>query len=163
MKKKIILLGAACLMAAAFLPVAAQEDTMKTLPPVVIFTKTNVTKAVEQSFQREFKGAIEPQWYRLNKNYLVTFIHDEMKNNALFKKNGRLIYNIRYGHEQNLPGEVRKQLQESYGDYNITNAVNVRENNRNIWVINLEGLKKLVLVRVEEGEMEEVGNFTKSS
>ena len=164
MKKKNILLVAICLLAATFLlPAIAQEDTLKPLPPVVIFTKTNVTQAVERSFQRQFKGAVKPQWYRVNKDYLVTFIREDMRNNALFKKNGRLIYTVRYGHENNLPDDIRKQVRDAYGDYSITNAVNVRQDNRDIWVINLEGLKKLVLLRVEDGQMEEVGNYTKSS
>ena len=164
MKKKICLLFLAAVAVTGLRNRAdAQDDTMRTLPPVVISTTTNVTKAVDDAFHRQFKDAEDPKWHKVNKDYLVSFITADMKNNALFKKSGKLVYHIRYGHENNLPDEIRKQVRDAYADYNITNAVNVRENNRDIWVVNLEGLKKLVIVRVEEGELEEVRNFTKSS
>lgn len=163
MKKCILTVALAGFFLAGFTNLGAAQDTMNTLPPVVIVTKTNVNKAVSDAFARQFKDAMDPVWYRMNKDYLVSFITADMKNNALFKKNGRLVYHIRYGHQNNLPEDVLTKVQQAYADYNITNAVNVRENNRDIWVLNLEGLKKLIVVRVEEGELEEVGNYNKSS
>jgi hypothetical protein len=163
MKKNIIRFALAGFFLAGFTNLAVAQDTMYTLPPVVIITKTNVNKAVNDAFTKEFKDAMDPVWYRMNKDYLVNFITTDMKNSALFKKNGRLVYHIRYGHQNNLPEDVLAKVQQAYADYNITNAVNVRENNRDIWVVNLEGLKKLIVVLVEEGELEEVGNYNKSS
>lgn len=141
----------------------AQNDSMKTLPPVVIYTRSNVNKAVTKSFDKNFKDAMDPRWFRMNKNFLVSFITGDMKNNALFKENGKLIYHIRFGTENNLPEEIKKQVQEVYSDYNITRAVNVKVNNRDIWVVNLEGLKKLLIVRIEDGELQEVENYTKAT
>ena len=105
---------------------------------------------------------MDPQWYRLNKNYLVTFITGDMKNNALFKKNGRMVYHIRFGTESNLPEEIKQQVMSGYPDYNITRAVNVKLDNRDLWVVNLEGMKKWIIVRVEEGQMDEVENYNKT-
>lgn len=134
---------------------------MNTLRPVVIYAKSNVNKAVTDAFEKKFKDAMDPQWFRMNKNYLVTFITGDMKNNALFKKNGKLIYHIRFGKENNLPVDIKKQVQDSYPDYNITRAVNVRINDRDVWVVNLEGLKKWIIVRAEEGELNEVESYAK--
>lgn len=162
MKKRLLLHAALCLfMAGAFITVHAQEDSMKSLPPVVIYSKSNVDKAVTEAFNRQFKDAMDPQWYKMNKNFLVTFIEGDMKNNALFKANGRLIYNVKYGNETNLPEDIKKQIHDAYADYNITRAVNVLINDRNVWVVNLEGLKKWLVVRSENGELEEVENYNK--
>jgi hypothetical protein len=117
---------------------------------------------VNKSFQQTFPDAENTQWYKVSRNYLAEFITKDQKNNALFKKSGTLIYHIAYGHENDLPEDVRTTVKSKYFDYNITSAINVHQDERNIWVINVESDKKFIQVRVEEGEMEEVGNYTKS-
>lgn len=146
---------------AALLTTAALAQDVKPLPAVVVTSASNVNEKVIQSFKGTFKDAIDPIWYRLDKNYLVKFIMNEQKNTALLNKNGRLIYNIGYGFEKDLPTDISDLVNGSYGDYKILHAIHVNENNRSIWVVNLEGLKKLIVVRVEDGELEEVGNYVK--
>lgn len=163
MKKNLFLrLAISLLFVGSMFTCFSQEDSMKTLPPVIIYAKSNVNKTVTDAFEKNFKDAINAQWYRMDKDFLVTFITGDMKNNALFKKNGKLIYHISFGQENNLPADIKKQVQEAYAEYNITRAVNVKFNNRNLWVVNLEGLKKYITVRVEDGELQEVENFDKA-
>ncbi len=38
----------------------------------------------------------------------------------LFTKKGTLIYHITYGYEKSLPEDLRKQIKDSYSDYDIT-------------------------------------------
>lgn len=139
-----------------------KTDSIKTLPPIVVTSKVNVEAKVTEAFDKQFKDAVDPQWYKLSKNYLVKFIQNDMTNNALYKKNGRMVYHIAYGQERNLPDDIRTLVKNSYGDYNIISAVNVHQDDRNVWVVGLEGMKKLVQVRVEDGQLEEVGNYDKS-
>lgn len=144
----------------------AQVDTMKTLPAITVYSNTssaNISQQVVQAFQKEFKDATNTRWYQLNKNYLVTFIQNDLNNRALYKKSGQQIYHISYGTEQNLPQDVLQLVKRSYDDYNITRAINVHQEGRNIWVVNLEGLKKLKIVRVEDGEIEEVESYQKTN
>ena len=140
----------------------AQETGVKTLPPVTVTTSASVSKKVSDAFQSSFKDAVSPTWYRLNKDYLVEFITGDMNNRALYKKNGVIIYQISYGHENNLPKEVRRLVKYNYLDFDIIQAINVIINNRNIWVVNLEDNKKLIMARVEDGALEEVSNMDKS-
>ncbi len=135
----------------------AQE--VKELPTVTVKATTNVNQTVSNVFQTDFKDAVNPKWYKIDKDYLVQFIKGDMKNNALYRKNGYMIYHIAYGNEKNLPDDVRKIVKSNYVDYTITNAINVHQDNRNIWVVNMEDSKHLVIVRVENGEIEEVGNY----
>jgi hypothetical protein len=144
---------------------AFAQDTPvnKTLPPVIV-TATNkkIPEKVWANFRSYFGNAENTKWYEENKNYLVKFMTNEEANRALFTKRGRLIYHISYGYENNLPEELRTQIKGSYNDYSITKAIKVTEANRLIWVVNLETEKKFVMVRLEEGEMEEVQNFNKT-
>ncbi len=137
----------------------AQE---KMLPPVTVTAKSNVSKAVTKSFEESFKDATNTQWYKVNRRYLADFMMKDQQNRALFQKNGAIIYHLTYGFENNLHDDVRKLVKSNYVDYNITRAINVHQENRNIWVINIEDNKKIILVRVEEGALEEVGNYDKS-
>jgi len=140
----------------------AQENGIKTLPTVTVTSTASVNKKVSDAFQTSFKDAVNPTWYRLDKDYMVKFITGDMNNTALYRKNGALIYQISYGHESNLPKEVRRLIKSNYVDFDIMQAINVKENNRDIWVVNLEDDKNFVIARVEESALEEVANYDKS-
>jgi len=142
--------------------VPAQETGMKKLPDVTVTSTTNVSKKVSDIFKATFPDAQNAKWSKLNKDFLVEFITADLNNRVLFHKNGAIVYHIRYGGEKNLPTEVRKLVKSNYFDYNIIKAINVQEDNRDIWIVNLEDNKKLLIVRVEGGELEEVSNLNKS-
>jgi hypothetical protein len=160
MKMKKILSGGAFLLILFGGPAAFCQE--KTLPPLTVTAKSNITKAVRESFQKVFPDAENEQWSKENKNFLVKFISEQQKNHALFSKSGYLIYHITYGTEANMPEDLRKKVQSTYQPYSITRVAHVRQSERDIWVVNLETDKKLILARVEEGEVEEVGNYNKT-
>jgi len=139
----------------------AQDNSIKSLPTVTVTSTASVNKKVFDAFNDSFKDAVSPTWYRLDKDYLVKFITGDMNNTALYKKNGTMVYEISYGHESNLPKDVRRLVKSNYVDFNIVQAIQVKEYNRNIWVVNLEDDKKLIIARVEEGGLEEVSNLDK--
>jgi hypothetical protein len=141
---------------------AQEKDSVKMLPPVTITPASNVEQSVTKAFHDNFKNATNAKWYDIDKNYLVKFISDDMQNNVLFKKNGSMVYHISYGYEKNLEADVKEMVKYSYPNYEITRAIKVRMENRDVWVLNLEGTKRLILVAVEEGQLSEIKNFAKS-
>jgi hypothetical protein len=162
-KNKQLLIVAIALMYPA--AVVYSQDTLpvKTLPPVVITaTNTKVPEKVWQNFKDYFANAESPKWYEMNKKYLVEYMTDEDINRALFTKRGSLVYNISYGYEKNLPDDIRVAIKGSYLEYDVTRAIMVSEADRIIWVVNLESKENLVMVRCENGEMEEVQKVHKS-
>ncbi len=142
--------------------VSAQDTTYKSLPPITITPATKVPSAVKETFNSSFENAVNPEWYKLDTKYLVTFLTRDQKNRALYDKNGELIYHIRYGFEQNLPNDIRSMVKSNYNNYTITMAIAVNQNLRNIWVINMENKDRYIIVRVEDGEMEEVQNLVRT-
>lgn len=133
------------------------------LPEVTITRAKNVPDKVDKAFQTTFKDASDPKWYTMeNKNFLVEFINKDMKNSALFRKSGQLVYNISYGYEKDLPENVSNLVKRKYKDYNIVVAFNVKQEGRNIWVVNLEDDKNIVIARVEEGVMDEASKIRKN-
>jgi hypothetical protein len=149
------------LLALSIVSSAFAQD-IKTLPAVTVEASTAVAAVnakITKSFTTDFKDAVGVKWYKLNKNYLATFISGDMDNRALYGKRGYLIYNIGYGKEKNLPKEVRGIVKSKYYDYKITNVFRVKQDDRKIWIVNMQDDKKLIIVRVEDGVMDEVNNY----
>ncbi len=138
------------------------KDSIYLLAPVTVTSTTMVNKAVDKSFKSSFPKATNLRWYRENKDYLAKFIIDDMNHNALYKKDGFLKYDIAYGYENNLPPDVRDQVQSTYREYKISRAFNVKFGSRNIWLVNLESVKNYIKVRVEDGNLEEVERMKRS-
>jgi hypothetical protein len=161
MKKTVILLSIAFQLLSVIAN-AQQKDTIVNLPEITITKNVNVTKEVENAFNRTFPNAENVKWYTLQKDLLAKFMESDMKHNALFKKNGYLKYDIGFGKEENLPETIKKRVIDAYEDYKILNATNVKSAGRYIWVLNLEGKTNYVIVRIEEDELEEVKRYNKA-
>ena len=139
-----------------------QKDTVVTLPEITITKSVNVTMEVDKAFVKAFPDAQNVKWYTLQKDFLAKFMENDVKHNALFKKNGYMKYDISFGKEENLPERIKKMIVDAYQEFKITNATNVKSAGRDIWVVNLEGIKSYIIVRVEEEELEEVKRYTKA-
>ena len=159
MKKQVIAVFLAIFLGTGYL--SAQEDSVITLPTVNVTSGTVVTKEVDKAFKRAFPDAQNLKWYESNKNYLAKFIEKDMKHQALLTKKGDLTYDISYGNEKHLTDDVRNKIKGAYADYKITSVANVKQASRNIWVINLESMNHIAIVRVEDDEMEEVEKLDK--
>jgi hypothetical protein len=151
-------LGGCLLLLILHLGARSQQN----LPPVTVTAATNVESAVTSSFERTFPDALDAQWFRMSKKYLVRFMMTDQQNSTLIKKNGQIVYHIAYGYEKDLPTDVRMIVRTHYPDFSITTAISIEEQGRKIWVVNLQDKKKLILVRIEEGELEEVSNYNKT-
>lgn len=133
------------------------------LSPVIVTSTALVNKKVENAFVKQFENAQNAKWFEADKNYLVAFELNEQRNNALYMKNGHMVYNISYGNEKSLPTNVRTLVKSKYFDYSIATAINVKQNNKNIWLINVEDQNEMFQVRVEDDQMQEVDHIKKSS
>ena len=52
---------------------------LDTLPTVVITRGSAVNQRVSKAFSNDFKDAINPRWFEINKRYLVKFISADQK------------------------------------------------------------------------------------
>ena len=161
MKKQLFVLTLLLLMTAVKL-FSQEKNEMTTLPTVTITSETIVNKEIDKAFKKAFPNAQLLDWYEVNKMYLVKFIEKEMKHHALFTQKGSMKYVISFGTEKNLSSDLRSKIQKAYEEYDITAVSNVKEAGRNIWVINLENPKHLVLARIENDELEETFKYNKN-
>ena len=160
MNKIIFIIGAT--LSIFFFKAKAQDKTVVTLPEIRITSMSTVNIDVANAFRRTFPGAQQLQWYKYDKDYIAKFILKDMDHNALFRKNGVMIYDISYGYEKNMPSNVRDLVLKSYDNYKIIRSINIKAHGRDIWMVKMEGMKKYLMVRVEDMEMEEVEEFNKA-
>lgn len=135
------------------------------LPEVTITgTSLKVNERALKSFNRSFKDAEEPRWFLVeNKRYLVKHLMNDMRHNTLYGRRGAFIYDVGYGVEKDLPGTLLSQVKRSYKDYGVTTAINVRQGGRDIWKINMENDKNIVILHAQDGIVTEQDRFDKSS
>ncbi len=124
--------------------------------------EARVSQPALNAFSNSFQNVTNAKWFRVDKMYLAQFIKNENQTKALYDVKGNLIYTIYYGSEKDMPDNIRKLVKREYVEYNILQAIEVNEDNRNIWVVNLNDHKSLITVRVEDGIIEEVKHYKKS-
>jgi hypothetical protein len=144
----------------SFAQVVTKIDT---LPTVYIFSYSLVNKNVHDAFKKDFKNAVKPRWFTMDQNYLVKFISKDQKNHALYNSKGSIIYHISYGNAQTMPKDIRAMVSSKYPSGDIVTAINVNQNQRKIWIVNVKERGDLVLVRFEDDQLEEVDRVHDSS
>ena len=124
-------------------------------------TSITINNKIQKHFSRDFAGASAQNWNIAGKNFHCSFFINGLPEWVLFSKNGQLIYNITFGTEKNMPTEIRKIVKAEYYDYTITQADQVKQDNRDIWIVNLKDSLTYKTVRIEDGVMELVQQFRK--
>jgi hypothetical protein len=112
-------------------------------------------------FSWAFENADNIAWGKVDDNVIAEFTIGDIKNRALFDKRGNLIYTIAYSDEKLLPQYYREMVHNLYAKYKVNQVSRVNEALREIWIVKLETWDKLLTVRIENGETEEVEKFQK--
>jgi hypothetical protein len=159
MKKRISLMTIAMIMGVV---ISVAQDKIVTLPEIRVSSIAAVNQDVANAFRRTFPDAENTSWFIYDREYIAKFIVKDMDHNALFRKNGVMIYDISYGYEENLKKDVRDIVNKAYDNYKIIRTICIKAQGRDIWMVKLEGMKKYVTVRVEDGEIDEVESFFKA-
>lgn len=138
----------------------AQKPKSKVLPEVTI-TSDNamVSQRVLENFDSYFNGATNVRWGQINKKYLVKFDYNNMNHNALYLKRGYRVYDVGYGYEKDLPSDLKKMVSSVYKDHDITRVFDVKQDMRQVWIVNLQNDEKFVTARIENGEMREISRL----
>jgi hypothetical protein len=161
MKKNMLFIAMSLLLSQTEL-VAQDREKVVSLPEIRITSIALAAPKVSDAFRKAFPDAENLSWYKYDREYLAKFLAKDMEHNALFKQNGYMKYDISYGYETNIPDETKKLVTNTYDNYNIIRAINIKAEGRDIWIVKMEGMKKFVTVRIEDNEMDEVESFFKA-
>ncbi|MEP7252813.1 MAG: hypothetical protein ABI683_10555 [Ginsengibacter sp.] len=136
-------------------------DRLADLPGDGYLAESRISQKTLAAFAKKFPDATEAKWTRLGKKYVVDFMKDDKVHKSLYDVRGNLFYLLSYGREKDLPADVRKMVKREYIDYDINQAVEAQEDNRNVWIINVDDGNNFATVAVENGSLAELNHFTK--
>ena len=114
-----------------------------------------------QDFQRSFKDITSEEWSKLDNGYIASFTIDSVKTKVAYNRHGIRNYTLQYYNEQKLPREVRNMVKSVYYDYAIFNVIEVNLNDQPIYLVYMRDETHLKTIRVSNGEMQEVQNYTR--
>lgn len=162
MKKQILMLLFGGLISLLGINSTSAQISLREVTISSNISKAVVSEKVALSFSRLFKDAEAPHWFQANKNYVVNFIYNDQKNRAVFTKGGQMVYHLVYGEENEMPTDIRSIVKSKYYDYAIISTIMVNQDNRSIWVVNVEDKAKILVLRVEGTEMSIIDTITKT-
>ncbi|MBD0288766.1 MAG: hypothetical protein ICV79_25585, partial [Flavisolibacter sp.] len=130
--------------------------------PVGMVKVNAVGEKIQNAFNKSFTDATDVSWYTINNNkrvLAVYFYYNGRYSRAAYTKNGGMLYSIIQASEKLLPKEDRHAIKSNYVDYEITNVLEINSENRKVWITNLQNEDNIVIVRTEDGTLDELVNY----
>lgn len=137
---------------------AANRETAKEINS----SNAMVSLKVKEGFKRNFGENKEQYWSVVGKNYVSHFYAGGFRVNAMFNKNGRLIYTVKYGTAEQLPGNYKKIVKARYPEHNISMVTHVQEDDVDVWIVQVQDDIEVVTTRIADETLEQVNQFYKS-
>jgi hypothetical protein len=126
------------------------------------FFRNEINPKAVRNFLKEYKDVTTARWLKENNRFAVHFTHFGSATIVYYDKNGNFQSRVSIYSETQLPRDVRHLVKSKYYDQNITRVLNVKQYNRNIWVISLEDANEFIMARVEDMELKETQRIQKS-
>jgi hypothetical protein len=111
-----------------------------------------------RNFTRTYKGASDARWESLRDGgYVCRFKQNGVSKRAFYNKRGGWLATIAGYMTDHLPTDVRRQVHSVYYDYSILYANEIVMPDKPIaYVIQVQDGRTIRIVRVVDGEMEEI-------
>ena len=186
MKKKLIVLLAGGIFIATFLHSAKAQGTnnvssftesksfMKSLQVVIsldnpvdllvglVDLNTVNAKAVKD-FRGRFSKITGEKWFTIPDGFITYFKQEGLTTRVFYNRKGQWQYTLKFYHEDNLPGNIRKIVKSTYYDCAITIIEEVEAHDNLVYIVHLEDKTSIKNVRVsKDGEMDVMEEFQKS-
>jgi hypothetical protein len=118
-------------------------------------------KAV-RNFMREYKKCASAKWFKLNNGFAVHFTMDGFDTKVYYDKKGNYEWMIRNYAESQLPREVRHLVKSHYYDFSIYHVTEVSRNGKITYAVIIEDKTSRKTIKVVDGEMEVMFEYSKS-
>jgi hypothetical protein len=114
-----------------------------------------------RDFRKTFKDINNEKWYILSNGFVAEFLNDDIKNVVVYDKKGNWLFSICYYNEKKLAPDIRAIIKGTYYDYTITRVEEIHVPEKIIYLVHMEDQTTWKNVRVSDGEMELIEDFSK--
>jgi len=148
------------------------EPSKKTVPAYLRAVKENVaepsyynnisTRAL-RNFIMDFPEVSNENWFCTQDMFVAMFRLNDINYRVDYDRKGNWIETFRTYTEKDLPDDVRQSVKGSYYDYSIYLVQEIQQPfHPSVYVVHLEGKKKLINLQVCNGVINEWQKFKKS-
>jgi len=148
------------------------EPSTKTVPAYLRAVKDNTsgaafynnisTRAIRK-FVMDFPEVSNENWFCTEELFVAMFTLDDVNYRVDYDRKGNWIETFRTYNEKGLPEDVRQSVKVSYYDYNIYLVQEIQQPfHPNVYIVHLDGKKRLINLQVCNGVIHEWQKFKKS-
>jgi hypothetical protein len=119
---------------------------------IAFATEIPVSKKVLDAFQKEFPQATEVSWSLNDEYYRVEFSINSIYAFAFFSPEGDMLATARYISSLQLPLNLMSELKNDYGDYWITDLIEVNKRQGTLYYVTIENADQKIQLRAANGE-----------
>jgi hypothetical protein len=148
------------------------EPSKRTVPAYLRTVKENVTEPsyynnistrAIRNFVMDFPEVSNETWFCTQDLFVAMFTLNDVNYRIDYDRKGNWIETFRTYNEKSLPDDVRQSVKVSYYDYNIYLVQEIQQPfHPNVYIIHLEGTKRLINLQVCNGVIHEWQKFKKS-
>jgi hypothetical protein len=131
---------------------------------MLCFDNEHISSKAVSNFNKSHKGIGDEQWFETKEGGSVCrFVDNNGVNRAYYNKKGNWQYTISDYTEKELPEDIRRQVKSTYYDYDISFAqkIDMVMASKLVYLVQIQHEKDFKVVRVCEGEMEDLGESGK--
>ncbi|TKK66973.1 hypothetical protein FC093_15855 [Ilyomonas limi] len=123
----------------------------------------NISIHAMRDFMIKYKDVDDASWYEVDNGFVARFTAGEATTTVTYKKNGEWLYTITSYGEMKMPENIRALVKGTYYDYSIVNIeeVQIPYKENNIFLVKMQDATTIKVVRIYEGEMEVIHDYTK--
>ena len=111
----------------------------------------------------DFPEVSNENWFCTEELFVAMFTLDDVNYRVDYDRKGNWIETFRTYNEKSLPEDVRQSVKVSYYDYNIYLVQEIQQPfHPNVYIVHLDGKKRLINLQVCNGVIHEWQKFKKS-
>ena len=122
----------------------------------------DINQKALKHFSRSIKNAKGEKWFEKRDGYVVYYMKDGYQSHAVYNIKGNWLYTIGVYSEENLPFSVRDLVKRNYYDFNIFQVLEIKIENKIIYLVRVEDKTSWKTIRVQDGEMQVIEQYRKS-
>jgi hypothetical protein len=134
---------------------------VKTLRPKNQFLN-DVNMRAMRDFVNRYGDASDAVWHQSNDSYVAVFFRDSIQYRVIYSNRGDLSYVMKYYEENRMARNVRAVVKSTYYDYKIYIIQEIeRPDHPTVYIVNLQNDTEWKKVKLCQGEMEVMEEFTR--
>jgi len=113
-----------------------------------------------RNFEKNYAAIDKETWIKIPAGTMVTFVDNGVFYKLFYNTKGTFVYSYKFYDEKNCSAELIKMIQHSYPQYKIVNIVELFQNNKLLYGINISNGDSTKSLEMDNGETKLLSEFS---